>query len=102
MELWGAILCATFLFFIHIGEGHRTTRVRTLSLLILDAVFLLLSDAAAVAFRGNETTLGYYAVRISNFLCFAAVCAVEYIAARYLNALLVSEGQKPVKQSKPL
>lgn len=100
IELWGAILCLTFLVFILIGEKMNVKRTRALLFLVLDTTILLLSDATAVFFRGNETMLGYYAVRISNYLCFVMVCAVEHTAAQYLNALLISEGQKPIKMTK--
>ena len=81
-EVWGAIFCVIAIICIYATRHFEKETVWSLiGVLSVDAV-INLSDAAAYYFRGNETILGYFMVRISNFLVFAgglALIAVAYI-----------------------
>lgn len=88
MELWGAIICLIFSSFILIGEEKRNRRGRLLLAFLLQMFLLLISDSAAWYFRGMLGTLGYYAVRISNYLVFVLNYFLAFTALLYLEEIL--------------
>lgn len=54
--------------------------------------FLLCAEALAWGFGGNEGTLGFWMVRISNFLVFILSYVSIMLAAEYIKVLLEEKG----------
>jgi len=54
-------------------------------------MILLLADHEAYLFSGDMTTLGYYMVRISNFLCFFMTLFIIFVFNLYLQDLFFSD-----------
>ena len=68
--LWGCIFCLLAAFCISISRDIDRKKKKYVFLLQLSCAILLISDAAAWAFRGSPGELGNYMVHISNFLVF--------------------------------
>jgi len=63
-------VCGLLAFFVAITKTMPKNRRRILIGLELSSMFLLISDRMAYHFRGNTTDIGFWMVRISNFLVF--------------------------------
>ena len=59
-------------------------RKRILTLLEAAAMLLLIADRYAYLYRGNETVLGYWMVRASNFLVYFITLYIAHGFTRYL------------------
>ncbi len=68
-ELWGAAFCLMAAI-CSLVNGKADKPTQRLVYLEINNVFLLLADVFAWIFRGKAGTVGYYAVRISNYLVF--------------------------------
>ena len=66
-----AFFCLQVGVFLLSGHKFRNNSRRTLILLQFITAFLLFCDALAYIFRGSTYGVGFYIVRISNFLVFA-------------------------------
>ncbi len=71
-------------------------RRRILALLETAAMILLLSDRYAYIYRGDPSTLGYWMVRISNFLVYFMTLYISHALTLYLIELLRNEGKLKV------
>lgn len=82
--LFGSILC--FFIFIFCGILQYQSKSRKLALLHIElsTSILLLADYFAYLFRGDTSTLGYWMVRIANFLVFFFI----YVELNGLNQYL--------------
>ena len=87
-----SILSLSFLAFscfqvgIFLWSGHKLKQNgrRTLIFIEFFTGFLLLSDALAYFFRGNTSEIGYYMVRISNFLVFICNFSLSFFFCFYI------------------
>ena len=72
------------------------SRKRILVSMEIGAMFLLLSDRAAYIYRGDTSTFGFWAVRISNFLVYFLTLFLLHVLTTYLIDLYhtVEELQK--------
>ena len=106
-----SFFCFQMGIFLCSGHKFNNNSRRTLILLEFFTGFLLLFDALAYIFRGNTSELGWYMVRLSNFLVF--VCnfsasflfcfyACEYIKQRRLNFSLVLSPKSSLQGGIPL
>ena len=86
-------VCGIIAVFVLFSRAIGKKRKRALMMIELSAMALLISDMLAYRFRGNVTRLGYYMVRISNFLVFFLILALVYSFNLYLIDLLTKEGQ---------
>lgn len=68
---WGAIFCLIAGLCILMSKYSNRQKQKWMLCMELFTSLLLASDAFAWTFRGYPGTLGYYMVRISNFLVFA-------------------------------
>lgn len=93
MQLWGAIICVMFAAFIFIGEQRNSRRGRLMIGMMMGMVILLVSDCLAWAYRGDSSRLGYYMVRISNYLVFIMNYVIGLVALFYLEALLSKQNR---------
>ena len=75
-------ICGTIALFVMITRTLSRKRKGILLNLELGSMALLMADRYAYIYRGNETDLGYWMVRISNFCVFALTgdqCAITGI-----------------------
>ena len=66
-----AFFCLQACVFLFSGHKFKNNSRRTLILLQFITALLLGCDALAYVFRGSISGIGFYIVRISNFLVFA-------------------------------
>lgn len=68
---------------------------RKVSLILMDifTMVILLADRMAYAYRGNMSRIGFWMVRINNFLVFALIIGVMLVFNVYLKDLYANEGQ---------
>lgn len=68
--LWGCIFCLIAAFCVFMSRNFDREKRKWLLHMQLASAILLLSDVFAWGYRGRGEMLGYYIVRISNFLVF--------------------------------
>ena len=85
-------ICGIITLFVYMTKPISQNRKATLMLLELSAMFLLISDRRAYIYRGDVSTLGWWMVRISNFLVFLLTLVVIYGFNLYLIDLFTHEG----------
>ncbi len=86
-------LCLMLTFFIYITKDIPLKRKKILMLLELNAMFLLSFDRFAYYYRGQESSIAYVMVRISNFMVFFLTLFIEYNFNTYLIDLYTTEGK---------
>ena len=97
--LWGCIFCLILAFCLFLSKNYNRQRRNLLLCMQLDTALLLLSDSLAWYFRGYPGAVGYYMVRISNFLVFAVTDIILMIFHKYVCChLLKEEEQKDLKR----
>ncbi len=80
-----ASICGIITLFVFISKSIPKERKRALLLIEINAMFLLGADRAAYIYRGDMSTLGYWMVRISNFIVFFTTLAIVYSFNMYLR-----------------
>ncbi len=68
-------------------------RRRIIAFIEIAAMILLLSDRYAYIYRGDPSELGYWMVRISNFLVYLMTLYISHALTLYLIELFRSEGR---------
>lgn len=91
-----ALLTLSFFCFqagIFLWSGHRLKNNgrRTLINVEFFTAFLLLFDALAYIFRGDTSNLGWYMVRISNFLVFLCNFSASFFICFYVCEFIMQE-----------
>ena len=71
-------------------------RRRIIALLEIAAMLLLLADRYAYLYRGDPSTLGFWMVRISNFLVYFMTLYISHALTLYLYDLFSIEGKQAV------
>ena len=92
--LWGCIFCLILAFCLFLSKNYNRQRRNLLLWMQLDTALLLLSYSLAWYFRGYPGTVGYYMVRISNFLVFAVTDIILMIFHRYVCCRLLKEAEQ--------
>ena len=74
------------------GFFSHSTRTKKISMLIMgtSAAAMMFADRFAYIYRGDESTVGYYMVRICNFLVFFFVLTIQYSSNWYLSDLCLN------------
>ncbi len=85
-------ICGIIAFFVLITRAMPKTRKLALLLTETGAMLLLIFDRYAYIYRGDVSALGWWMVRISNFLTFALTIFVAFGLNLYLCDLLTGEG----------
>ncbi|MCR4589088.1 MAG: HD domain-containing protein [Lachnospiraceae bacterium] len=85
--------CAVIAFFVLVTGSMSRRRRASLFLVEFGATMLLTFDRFAYLFRGDVSNLGYWMVRISNFLVFFLTLATLMAFNFYMGDLLTHEGQ---------
>lgn len=86
-------VCATLTLLAAMTAALSPQRRRILVLIEFSAMILLICDRFAYAYRGDESDLGFWMVRICNFVVFFCSLAVPTGVSLYLGDLFVNEGQ---------
>ncbi len=93
-------ICGIMSLFVLLTNTIPRKRKLALMLLELSAMFLMISDRHAYISRGDTSTMGWWMVRISNFLVFLLTLVVIYAFNMYLIDLFTHEGglERPPKR----
>ena len=86
-------ICGVMTLFVYMTNTMSARRKTILILLELSAMLVLVADRRAYMYRGDTTTLGWYMVRISNFLVFFLLLVIIFSFNLYLIDLLTNEGK---------
>lgn len=82
--LWGCIVCLIIAFCLFLSKNYNHKRRNLLLRMQLYTALLLFSDSLAWFFRGSDGVTGYYMVRISNFIVFAATDIILLVFHKYI------------------
>ncbi len=85
-------VCATLAVLTYLSKSMSSKRRARLMLIEISAVLLLIFDRYAYMFRGDESDVGYYMVRISNFMIFFMHAFLAFAFCLYLIDLYTNEG----------
>lgn len=94
MLLWGSIFCLIAAFCLFQSKNYNKERRWWMLCMQLSTAVLLGSDALAWIFRGNPEEIGYYMVRISNFLVFALTDLTLLFFQQYVACRLFKDKEK--------
>lgn len=84
--------CSVLSLFVLMSKSLSPKRKHALFLLEAGATFLLVSDRFAYIFRDDESLLGWWMVRICNYLVFSLSLFLIYAFDLYLVDLFKNEG----------
>ena len=97
--------------FLMSGHKFRNNSRRSLIMLQIITGFLLIFDALAYIFRGNGGQIGFYMVRVSNFMVFSlnyvtafffCFYSVEFIKSDFLDFKILRSPRSSVKNGIPV
>ncbi len=86
-----SMICAMLAFFVLITKTMMASRRHILLSLELCAMFLLLFERMSYHYRGDTTDIGFWMVRISNFMVFVLILGIIFSFTLYLIDLLKHE-----------
>ena len=86
-------ICGIIAVFICISRTLAPKRKRALLLLSIASMLILIFDRFAYLYRGDVSTLGYYMVRISNFMVFFLSLFALFSYNLYFSDLITQEGK---------
>ena len=86
-------ICGIIALFVYLTNTMSRKRKLILIQLELCAMFLLIADRRAYIYRGDTSALGWWMVRVTNFLVFFLTLAVIYCFNLYLIDLYTHEGK---------
>jgi len=84
IESWAAVLCGVFAISLFLIRKTEPKSTKMLMLLIINVAVNLWSDMLAIYFRGNVTEVGYYGVRITNYIAFATNALTPALAMLFV------------------
>ena len=88
IELWGALFCMVFIIVSLIIKHFDIERTKKLTILMFCALELMLNDALAWFFRGENSQEGFYLVRITNYFAFFFALLIIPLVAEYLSYII--------------
>ena len=91
MLLWGCIFSMIATVCMLMSKNFDKEKRKWILHMLMATAVLLMSDAIAWGYRGNGGTLGYYMVRISNFLVFLFSDVIMALFHGYVCCCLFSE-----------
>lgn len=97
LEIWGAILCLTAAAVLFFAQRSVTSRLHGVIHIEVLNVLLLVSDVFARIYRGNTSLVGFYMVRISNFVVFIVGYLSLFVFTAYIKSFLSKESQRKWK-----
>ena len=90
-----SVICGLLAFFVLITRALPPKRKRILMSLELSGMVLLISDRFAYFYRGNTSEVGYWMVRVCNFLVYFLTLVIIALFTLYIMDLLKKEGGLP-------
>lgn len=91
LETWGVIFCLIAAICIAYSGRKSGVQKKFLVWFQLSVAFYLFSDAVAWLYRGMPGSVGYWMVRISNYLTFLSALVMPIMFHIYLCHLLFAE-----------
>ena len=85
-------VCGVMLLLVYLTNTISEKRKLALMQIEFSSMLLMISDRRAYIYRGDPSALGWWMVRISNFLVFFLTLAVMYSFNLYLIDLYTHEG----------
>lgn len=93
--LWCALFNLVAALYAGLSTSFEPHKRRMLLLMQLSCAVLMFNDSLAWAYRGSPGILGYWMVRVSNFLVFFFSDVVLLLFHRYTCCYLFPEGTPP-------
>ena len=84
-------VCAIASVFVYTSKALAPKKRMALVLMEVYSVILLTFDRFAYIYHGNESELGYYMVRITNFMVFFMMLMLIHAFNLYLSDLLLTD-----------
>ncbi len=84
LQIFGCVLTAIIITCLGLSRNTNPKRRKTLTLFLSFNAGVMLFDAFALYFRGGETTVDFYGVRIANCLGFSCGALVPTIFLMYM------------------
>ncbi len=84
-------ICGIIAFFVAVTRTLPKKRKFALLFIEISASILLFSDRMAYLYRGNESSVGFWMVRIMNFLVFFMTLSTLHAFNLYLADLCINE-----------
>ena len=84
-------ICGVFAIFSFVIKVLSAPRKKAFLLMDISAMLLMIADRFAYIYRGDISRLGYWMVRICNFLVFALTLCILFAFNRYLEDLFTNE-----------
>ena len=94
LEMWGGIFCLIAALCMFLSRNFEKKKRLFLICMDLCTAVLLFMDALAWAYRGVDGTVGFYMVRISNFMTFFSSDVLFLLYHLYLCYYLFPESKK--------
>lgn len=91
MLFWGGIFCTLAAVYMFSAKNSDVKKRKWLLVMQISTALLLFNDMLAWAFRGYKGMVGYYGVRISNFMVFALSNIVLLFFNQYVYQNLSAE-----------
>lgn len=92
--LWGCLFCLIAAVCLFFSKNYSPRRRTWMLHMQLSTAFLLGGDAIAWMFRGYPGTVGFYMVRIGNFIVFAGIDLVLLFFHEYVCSYLMTPAQR--------
>ncbi|MCR5451218.1 MAG: histidine kinase [Lachnospiraceae bacterium] len=89
-EIWGAVVCIILTICVIYTRHFDFNGAVAISTMMMNNCMVCIADALAWAYRGSETTLGYYIVRISNPIVFVLSLLGGVFISRYIHYVISS------------
>lgn len=97
MLMWGCIFCLISSFCLFLGRNYNGERRKWMLSMQLSTAVLMGSDTFVWIFRGMPGRLGFYGVRISNFLVFVLNDLILLLFQQYIGCHIFGEDRKKNK-----
>ncbi len=94
MLVWGCVFCLIAGSGMILSKNFDNHKRLWMILMQFATAVLLLSDAAACIFRGCTGPLGYWIVRISNFIVFVDSDIILYLFHRYVCSFIFTQHEE--------
>ena len=91
---WGCIFCIIAGTGMVVSRNFDSRKRRWMILMQYNTALLLISDSLAWVFRGMDGSVGYWMVRISNFIVFAESDIILFFFHKYVCSYLFTEEEE--------
>ena len=95
-EFWSAIFCVITAVIVLLTGRFDRKRARSLFGLLVTNAILNVSESLAYLYRGNTSELGYYMVRVTNFLVFFCNFIMLLFFLAYLCGVIEKNSGKKI------